>query len=58
MYYSLTMRGTDVEWDDDKNETNKQEHEGLGFELARLVFADLNRLERLDRSETNTSGEE
>ena len=22
MYYSLTMRGTDLEWDDDKNETN------------------------------------
>jgi len=58
MYYSLTMRGTDVEWDDDKNETNKREHEGLGFELARLVFADPNRLERLDRSENNTSGEE
>ena len=52
------MLGTDVEWDDDKNETNKQEHEGLGFELAQLVFADPNRLERLDRSENNTSGEE
>jgi hypothetical protein len=22
------------EWDDDKNEVNKREHEGLGFELA------------------------
>jgi len=57
-YYSLTMRGTDVEWDDDKNENNKREHEGLGFELAQLVFADPNRLERVDRSESNTSGEE
>jgi uncharacterized DUF497 family protein len=57
-YYSLTMRGTAIEWDDDKNEANKQEHEGLGFELAQLVFADPNRLERLDRSEGNTSGEE
>jgi uncharacterized DUF497 family protein len=50
--------GIDVEWDDDKNETNKWEHEGLGFELAQLVFADRNRIERLDRSESNMSGEE
>ena len=55
MYYILLMRGVDVEWDDDKNERNKREHEGLGFELAQLVFADPNRLERLDKSETNTS---
>jgi hypothetical protein len=27
MYYSLFVRGIDVEWDDDKNETNKREHE-------------------------------
>jgi uncharacterized DUF497 family protein len=52
------MRDTDVEWDDNKNETNKREHEGLGFELAQLVFADSNRLERIDRSESNMSGEE
>ena len=52
------MLGTDVEWDDEKNEVNKLEHEGLGFELAQLVFADLNRLERIDRSQSNTSGEE
>jgi uncharacterized protein len=58
MYYSLFMRDIDVEWDDGKNEINKREHEGMSFELAQLVFADLNRLERLDRSESNTSGEE
>jgi len=58
MYYSLIMQGIDVEWDDDKNEINKQEHEGLSFELAQLVFIDPNRLERLDRSESNKSGEE
>jgi uncharacterized DUF497 family protein len=58
MYYSLFMYDTDVEWDDNKNEINKQEHEGMSFELAHLVFADKNRLERLDRSEGNTSGEE
>jgi uncharacterized DUF497 family protein len=52
------MRDTDVEWDDDKNEINKREHEGMSFELAQLVFADPNRLERLDRSESNISGEE
>ena len=58
MVDSLPMRGIEVEWDDDKNEINKREHEGLGFELAQLVFADPNRLERIDRSESNTSGEE
>jgi uncharacterized protein len=51
------MHETDVEWDDDKNETNKREHEGMSFELAQLVFADPNRLERLDRSESNIFGE-
>ena len=58
MYYSLIVYETDVEWDDKKNEVNKKEHEGLGFELAQLVFSDPNRLERLDRSERNLSGEE
>ena len=58
MYYSLFVRGIDVEWGDDKNEINKREHEGMSFDLAQLVFADPNRLERLDRSESNTSGEE
>jgi len=52
------MCDTDVEWDDDKNETNKREHEGMSFELAQLVFSDPNPLERLDQSESNTSGEE
>ncbi|MDR2767742.1 MAG: BrnT family toxin [Treponema sp.] len=47
-----------VEWDNDKNETNKREHEGLSFEQAQYVFADSERLERLDRSEGNMSGEE
>jgi hypothetical protein len=58
MYYTLLMCGIEVEWDDDKNETNKREHEGMSFELAQLVFADPNRLERIDRSESNISGEE
>ena len=52
------MNGINVEWDDDKNETNKREHEGLSFELAQFVFADPNRIERMDQSENNISGEE
>ncbi|GHV47453.1 hypothetical protein AGMMS49546_37070 [Spirochaetia bacterium] len=47
-----------IEWDEVKNEQNKRDHEGLGFELAQYVFADPERLERIDRSEGNTSGEE
>ena len=58
MYYIYNMLGTEVEWDDDKNESNKKDHEGLSFEIAQLVFADPNRLERLDRSESNTNMEE
>jgi uncharacterized DUF497 family protein len=41
-----------------QNGINKREHNGLGFETAQYVFADSERLERLDRSEGNTSGEE
>ncbi|MDR0321987.1 MAG: BrnT family toxin [Treponema sp.] len=46
-----------VEWDEAKNILNKQEHK-LSFEAAQYVFVDPERLERLDRSEGNTSGEE
>jgi len=46
-----------IEWDDDKNEINKQEHD-LGFEIAQYVFADPERLERLDISDLNVSAEE
>jgi len=58
MYYAVNMKLIGIEWDDDKNEKNKRDHEGLGFEDAQHVFADPERLERLDRSEKNTSGEE
>ena len=57
-YYNFRVIETDVEWDDKKNADNKLAHEGLGFELAQLVFADPNRLERIDRSESNITGEE
>jgi len=51
------MKLVGIEWDDDKNVINKQEHD-LSFETAQYVFADPERLERLDMSEGNTSGEE
>jgi uncharacterized DUF497 family protein len=51
------MKLVGIEWDDDKNELNKQEH-GLSFETAQYVFADPQRLERIDLSEGNSSGEE
>jgi uncharacterized DUF497 family protein len=47
-----------IEWDEAKNEMNKREHNGLDFEVAQYVFSDPDRIERLDRSENNTSGEE
>jgi uncharacterized DUF497 family protein len=51
------MKLVGIEWDDDKNVINKQEHD-LSFETAQYVFSDPERLERLDMSEGNTSGEE
>ena len=58
MYYNVCMKLVGIEWDEDKNEINKREHKGLGFEVAQYVFADPERLERLDRSEGNTASEE
>jgi len=46
-----------IVWDEDKNAENKLKH-GISFETAQYVFADPNRIERLDRSEGNISGEE
>ena len=51
------MKPVGIEWDDDKNEINKRMHD-LVFEDAQYVFADPERLERLDQSEGNTAGEE
>jgi uncharacterized DUF497 family protein len=47
-----------IVWDEAKNEKNKRDHNGLGFETAQYVFADPERVWRFDRSECNTSGEE
>ena len=46
-----------IVWDETKNVDNKRKH-GIGFETARFVFADPNRLWRFDRSEDNVSDEE
>jgi uncharacterized DUF497 family protein len=46
-----------IEWDEAKNEINRREHNGLSFEVAQYVFSDPERIERLDRSENNASGE-
>jgi uncharacterized DUF497 family protein len=46
-----------IVWDENKNADNRRKH-GIGFETARFVFADPERLWRIDRSEGNTSGEE
>ena len=57
MYYSLIMKLFGIEWDEDKNILNKQEH-NLSFEAAQYVFIDPDRLERFDRSEGNIGEEE
>ena len=44
-------------WDEEKNELNKQIHK-IAFETAQYVFADIERLEQLDRSKGNIYGEE
>ena len=58
MQYTVCVDTIEVEWDEDKNEKNRREHNGLGFEDAQYVFADPQRIERLDRSESNKSGED
>ena len=45
-----------IVWDENKNIKNKQKH-NIGFEDAQYVFADIDRIERIDQSESNTSGE-
>jgi uncharacterized DUF497 family protein len=57
-YYIINMRLVGVEWDEAKNEQNKRDHNDMDFETAQYVFTDPERLERIDRSEGNTSGEE
>jgi uncharacterized DUF497 family protein len=56
-YYNKIVEERRIVWDEAKNAENKRKH-GISFETARFVFADPERLFRLDRSESNTSGEE
>ena len=51
------MKERRIVWEEDKNAENKRKH-NIGFETARFVFADPNRLWRYDRSENNISGED
>jgi uncharacterized DUF497 family protein len=53
----FTMKLPGIDWDDEKNEANKQKHSGLSFDDAQYIFLDPERLERPDYSEGNTSGE-
>jgi len=57
MYYIINVKLVGIEWDENKNILNKQLHD-LSFETAQYVFTDPERLERIDRSKENTSGEE
>jgi len=45
-----------VEWDENKNIINRQIHH-ISFETAKMVFADPDRIERLDNSLRNDSSE-
>ena len=57
MYDIISMPIDGVEWDSNKAQENLLEHK-VSFETAQYIFSDLNRLERIDRSESNISGEE
>jgi uncharacterized DUF497 family protein len=51
------MEARKVVWDSEKDIINRREH-NIGFDAARLVFGDPRRIERIDQSKGNTSGEE
>ncbi|GMO66561.1 MAG: BrnT family toxin [Treponemataceae bacterium] len=56
-YYTVSMPIDGVEWDSEKSLANFQKHH-VSFDDAQYVFADINRLERRDTSESNTATEE
>jgi len=56
MHYIVNMEERRIIWDESKNVENKKKHK-IGFEDAQYVFADIDRIERIDQSENNTSGE-
>jgi len=50
------MQGRWIVWDENKNIENKLKHK-IGFEDVQYVFADPDRIERIDRNENDTSAE-
>jgi uncharacterized DUF497 family protein len=50
------MKLDGIDWDSSKADDNLKKHK-ISFETAQYVFFDPERLERYDRSESNTSGE-
>ena len=57
MYDNIIMPLEGIEWDNKKARLNLKIHK-VSFETAQYVFSDPERLERLDQSEENISGEE
>ena len=51
------MQERRIIWDEAKNAENKMKHK-ISFEVAQYVFSDPLRIWRLDRSKSNTSGED
>ena len=56
MQYTKIMEDRLIIWDENKNIENKLKHK-VGFEDAQYVFADPDRIERIDQSKSNKSGE-
>jgi len=50
------MQGRWIVWDENKNIENKLKHK-IGFEDVQYVFADPDRIERIERNENDTSAE-
>ena len=57
MYDNIDVPMDGIEWDSEKARLNLEKHR-VSFETAQYVFADPERLERLDQSEQNTFGKE
>lgn len=45
------------EWDENKNELNKKNHDGISFEYAARVFLDSKRIEQLDTGHSDEKEE-
>jgi len=56
MQYNIIVEERRIVWDENKNNENKLKHK-ICFEDAQYVFADPDRIERIDQSENNLSNE-